>query len=389
MYSKPVIDELIERIQSLSGVADKTKISDSIVREFSLTKDRSVYYCSDFAIRFCKANKINFSNTVLSLSALQKYDDRPFIVCLVTPNKNYLLLSNTTFLKKISHSSHELRVDNIKGSFNGSDIMREFSDIQNIPEKFPILFDIHQNFTFEENLIRLVESTNNIAPKGEKFIPTISQIGTIRNSIERAKLFLDSREYQDLRDDLNDRVSKVASEIAIAAFIPNVNIRGRLIEYLITSSPNDNLKIAIINGLRDAKYAILSKLHTKDDLGDYEKIYENFNTKTDIKTKILFLSSNPKAYNIDKLLKFLSEKKSVYLIFIVGVSERKSVHTELFSIFNQQILTHTSILNHWAGRNSRGVTQFNGDALRDILDHFDKSIDIEDAQHYLDTLLSR
>jgi len=31
--------------------------------------------------------------------------------------------SNTTFLKKISHSSHELRTDNIKGSFNGSDIM--------------------------------------------------------------------------------------------------------------------------------------------------------------------------------------------------------------------------------------------------------------------------
>ena len=70
------------------------------------------------------------SNTVLSLSALQKYDDKPFIVCIVTPDTNYMMLANSTFLKKISHSSQELRVDNIRGSFNGSDIMIELGVAQ-------------------------------------------------------------------------------------------------------------------------------------------------------------------------------------------------------------------------------------------------------------------
>ena len=75
---------------------------------------RQVYYCADFAIRFSSSKNESFSNTVLSLSNLQKVDDRPFIACLVTPQKNYLHLANSTFLKKISHSSQELRENNIR-----------------------------------------------------------------------------------------------------------------------------------------------------------------------------------------------------------------------------------------------------------------------------------
>jgi len=41
-------------------------------------------------------------------------------------------MANTTFLKKISHSSHQLRVDNVRGSFLGHDIMREYEGIENI-----------------------------------------------------------------------------------------------------------------------------------------------------------------------------------------------------------------------------------------------------------------
>lgn len=40
------------------------------------------------------------SNTVLSLAALQKYDDRPVMICIVTPEANYLMLANATFIKK-------------------------------------------------------------------------------------------------------------------------------------------------------------------------------------------------------------------------------------------------------------------------------------------------
>ena len=45
--------------------------------------------------------------------------------------------------------------------------MREFEGIENIPENFEFLYNSHENYTFEENLDRLVEATNNIAPTGK------------------------------------------------------------------------------------------------------------------------------------------------------------------------------------------------------------------------------
>ena len=121
-----------------------------------------------FAIRFCKSASRNFGNTVLALSALHRYDAIPFIVCLVTPICSYLMLANTTFHRKISHSSQELRRDNIEGSFIGSDVMREGEGVENIPENFEFLYNSRENYTFEENLDRLVEATNNIAPHRKK-----------------------------------------------------------------------------------------------------------------------------------------------------------------------------------------------------------------------------
>ena len=94
------------------------------------------------------------------------------------------------FLRKISHSSQELRVDNIKGSFNGSDIMRDFMGVSNEPDNFEFLFTSHRNYTFEENLERLVEATNNIHPTSKRFSPTEKQLWCIRTSVERAISFV-------------------------------------------------------------------------------------------------------------------------------------------------------------------------------------------------------
>ena len=113
MYHRNKIQELVSFITAQDGIFDKKGLTDKVKSAFALTKDRSVFYCREFAIRFCTAKSWSFSNTVVSLSKIQKYDNIPFIVCLVTPHKNYLMLANTTFLRKISHSSQELRVDNI------------------------------------------------------------------------------------------------------------------------------------------------------------------------------------------------------------------------------------------------------------------------------------
>ena len=158
MYNRDIIEQLTQYIFSQNGIADKALLQSSVQQKFHLIKERSVFYCEWFSIRFCKAATRNFGNTVLSLSVLHRYDDRPFFVCLVTPARNYLMLANATFLKKISHSSQALRRDNIKGSFNGSDIMRVFEGIENTPENFEFLYTSHENYTFEENLERLVEA---------------------------------------------------------------------------------------------------------------------------------------------------------------------------------------------------------------------------------------
>lgn len=379
MYNRKEIESLVDFISNRNGIADKTILATQVQKQFNLVKDRSVFYGEWFAIRFCKAISVNFSNTVLSLSALHKYDKMPFFVCLVTPTRNFLMLANTTFLRKISHSSQELRRDNIKGSFNGSDIMRSFAGVNNTPKNFEFLFASHENYTFEENLDRLVEATNNISPIGKKFSPTDSQIECIRESVNRAVSFMISSDYDILNDDLNKRVKAVESEIAIAAFIDNVNLRGRIIEYLITSE--DDLKNTLIQSLRNK--TPLPKIYTADKLGDYEKEFECYLTETDIKTKILFLQSNPKGYNIDKLLSFLSEERSVYLIYVVAIDENKHISTRLCSMYNQQLLHGTRIMKQWAGRNSRGVTQYDGKALEEIVFNFDPYIDTVESQDFL------
>ena len=383
MYNRIAMQNLITFICDRDGIADKHNLTNMVQSAFSLIKDRSVFYCRDFAIRFCTANNRSFSNTVLSLSALQKYDRIPFVVCLVTPVQNYLMLANTTFLRKISHSSQELRIDNIKGSFNGSDIMREFEGVDNEPANFEYLFTSHENYTFAENLERLVEATNNIQPTGKRFMPTTQQISCIMRSVERAQDFLRSPDYDVLNDDLQARVNAVASEITIAAFIDNVNLRGRIIEYLITSA--DDLRNVLIDALHTGRP--LPEIYTADELGDYERNFEDFDTETDIKTKVLFLSSNPKGYNIDKLLSFLATERSVYLIYVVAIDEHRHISTRLCSMYNRQMLNGTRIIRHWAGRNSRGVTQYDGSALESTTFEFDCSINSYAAEQFIRTCI--
>jgi hypothetical protein len=80
-----------------------------------------------------------------------------------------MLISNSTFLRKISHSSQELSTYNIRGSFNGSDVVREFNSIENKPENSYRLFLIHKTIGFDGNLQRLVDETSAIIGTGHAF----------------------------------------------------------------------------------------------------------------------------------------------------------------------------------------------------------------------------
>ncbi|PIU82756.1 MAG: hypothetical protein COS68_07655 [Elusimicrobia bacterium CG06_land_8_20_14_3_00_38_11] len=375
----------IDFIKSNDGIGNKALLIKKAQRKFKLTRDRSVYYSGYFSVRFSYSSSSGFSNTVISLSNLQKYDDLPFLVCLVTLKKNILYIGNTTFLQKISHSSQDLRVDNIRGSLNGSDIVKEFSGLSNSPENFEKLFSIHTELGFDGNLVRLVEATNNISPSGKKF--KISSIAKtlISAAPERAIKFTESKEYLQLKSELDSKVKQYKNEILIAGFIENVNIRGRIIEYLIAGE-DEKLRASLIKALHNSN-KIIPSFRTKNSLGDYIRIFDKYNTATDIKTKIMVLSSNPKAYNIDKLLEFLSEEKSVFMFYFIGIEPNKIVNQILVSMFQTDLLKSTIILKHWSGRNSRGVTQFEGETIHLLILSPNNKINKQKSSEFLSTLM--
>ena len=384
MINKQVF-ELIDFIESNDGIGNKAVLIEAVQEQFGLTKDRSVFYSENLAIRFSSSHSTSFSNTVLSLSNLQKYDELPFLVCLVTPKKNFIYLANTTFLQKISHSSQELREDNIRGSFNGSDISKEFNGIPNSPEHFEDLFAIHEELGFSGNLVRLVEATTGISPSGKKFELTQENQDIIKLAPERAVRFVNSSEYDELKSDLDKKVEQYKNEILIAGFIENINIRGRVIEYLIAGE-DDELRDNLVKELHNSDRKI-SRFGTKNALGDYTKIFDEYHTATDIKTKIMILKSNPKAYNIDKMLEFLAKEKSVFMFYFIGLEPNKIIAQTLISVFQKDLLNSTILLKHWSGRNSRGVTQFHGDIIHNLIVSADNTIDVEASKQFLKKLV--
>lgn len=381
-----LLKSLVEFIHENDGINDTGRLCRLISEKFALTKDRSVFYCAEFAIRFSSANSSSFSNTVLSLSNLKKVDDRPFIVCLVTPKTNYCFLANTTFLKKISHSSQALREKNIKGSFNGSDITRAFEGIPNNGENLERLFEIHAGIGFENNLHRLVEATNNISPSGVKYVVTEKTRNNILAAPERAICFASSDEARELKRELDEQVKKFRNEILLAGLIENINVRGRIIEYLIAGE-DEKLRQGLVAALKAGDRGI-PQFKTENALGDYQKIFRDYHTETDVKTKIMILSSNPKAYNLDKILEFLAFEKSVFMFYFVGVDPAKIVNTVLISMFQEKLLESTILLRHWAGRNSRGVTQFEGKVINALILKPEFQIDETKAVAFLEEIIA-
>jgi hypothetical protein len=276
-------------------------------------------------------------------------------------------------------------VDNIRGSINGSDIAKEFNGLNNSPENFENLFSIHAELGFSDNLIRLVEATNNISPSGIKFIITSNAKGVIETAPERAIEFVNSKEYVQLKSELDAKVNQYKNEILIAGFIENVNIRGRIIEYLIAGE-DEALRKSLVQALH-ASNKIIPSFRTQNNLADYTRIFERYKTATDVKTKIMVLHSNPKAYNIDKLLEFLAEDKSVFMFYFIGIEPEKIANKILISMFQTELLNSTILLKHWSGRNSRGVTQFEGTTLNKLLISPNNEIKIEESRVFLKTLI--
>lgn len=357
--------EYISEYKAKNPRADKAAVQQAFVEWCRPMRARSVWVCTGFSFRFSQASGNGFSNTVLSLSALQSHDTMPFVVALVRENDVKFFLANTTLLKKISHSSHQLRIDNIKGSFNGSDIMSEYEGVENAPNNFEILFAQHSAFTWEENLERLVEATNAIVGYDRRFRPSDEQLSMLWDAPNRAKASLADPDFNAIEIELVRRVNELSGEILRAASVDNVNLRGNAIEQLLTGVGN-------AHELGDLKY----------NMGDRKHLV------VDIKTKLLDRASAPKAYNIDKMLSFLSEPNSVFAFLIIGVSlSDQTVSARLLPIFDTVLLQATGVQHHWAGRTSRGVTQLSGRFGRASAVDYVPSIDVVESERFLKKLV--
>jgi hypothetical protein len=275
--------DFIRSYKASNRSANKASVQESFVRRFQPARMRSVYVGNGYALRFSEARTGSFSNTVLSLSALEAHDVRPFVVVVVRDWSVDFLLANSTFLRKISHSSHELRINNIKGSFNSTDIMTEYEGITNVPENFEHLFAQHSAFAWDENVARLVEATNLIIGRDSRFRPTDAERTTLLAAPERAKTALRSRVFQEVEEELRVRVRDRQRLILESASVDNVNLRGNAIEQILTGDLNAH------------------------ELGDLLRDLDGGRLVIDIKTKLLDRASAPKAYNVDKMLKFLAE----------------------------------------------------------------------------------
>lgn len=384
--------EFVDYICNEAPKHEKATLQECAARKFGLVKDSTVYHCESFAVRFAysKSSSPSISNTILALSRLRKYDNIPFFVVVARRNAdNLILLSNTTFLKKISHSSQSLSTMKITGSFNGSDIYRTYNGVENKPESFDQLFAEHERMEWRDNLQRLVMATSEIAPTKKRFIPTEREREIIYESVDKAIGFVRSESFAALRDDLINRCDECRDAIAIASRIDNTNIRGRLIECLITA--DEATRADILEGLTTNHSDRLPLYVSGNGLGDYIRRFGDTDAYIDIKTKVISLSSNPKAYNIDDFLSQMAKGNSVLLFFFMGLDETGICCTRLCSVYHKELLSNTLFQRHWSGRATRGETQFNGKAINRILwqEGFANEIDLKLGRDFLKQLLDR
>ena len=87
----------------------------------------------------------------------------------------------------------------------------------------------------------------------------------------------------------------------------------------------------------------------------------------------------------------MSDSRSIFLFFFIGIDENSIFKTILCSVYHGKLIDNTILQFHWAGRSTRGVAQFNGNAIDEMLNEsdFKNQIDIDKAKGYLENLLNR
>lgn len=342
-----------------NNISDKNIVRDKSIQIFNLNKDRTTYYNNEFAVVFSFTSNINhYSNVIISLNKIKKYDNIPFFNAVITNNENHLFLINSSFIKKISHSSKNLSLTHICGSILGTDIIKT----ENIED-----YNEHLQNTWENNFIRIYNNTKNIVPKYSKKIFDKNEINNIFQSIDYAENFY-KNSYFTIQSQLDEQLKFINNNYnTILSKIKNKdsNTRGKIIQEIFITQSLDPL---------------FNTFYSSNGLDDYK--IDNY--YIDIKTHFEGNPSNPKLYNIDKLLSFYSNNPSkIFCIYIICLNDKCATGL-LYSVYDENILNNILITNAWSGINSRGTTQIK---INNIINNKIKNINTEQAKLFLEEII--
>ena len=333
-----ILDKIIKMSKTFTTPYNKQTIVNSIVKKFNLSAKRKVYHNNDIGIRFSNVRNGGYGNTFLGFRQILENDDKPLIACIIRNKGIEFLIANSTFITRISHSSKIFELLKIRGSVNLTNIVKSFSGYSNEPKNFEELFKLHLDIPQQDNIERIFENTKLIKSHKEKAEITDELRKAILKNISFIKDIEKDPEFVRTKNSLIKSVENAKTEILKIAKTQNVNIRGNLIEQLITKGKNSH------------------------ELGDILTTINNDQTMIiDLKSKLLNSSSAPKAYNIDKLLDTLSKDKVYFGYLFIGIDNKKNeVKTNLVSFIDNALINNTKIQHHWSSKNSRGTTQLVG-----------------------------
>ena len=89
-----LVHKFVELVEKNKEINTKDEMIEVVCNNFPMVKDgRALYHTDFFAVVFCYSKNNSFSNVVLSLSKLEKYDRIPCFVVLVKKDSDGLVSS--------------------------------------------------------------------------------------------------------------------------------------------------------------------------------------------------------------------------------------------------------------------------------------------------------
>jgi len=344
----------------------KDALVAALTGRFPLTKHGALLVGNAFVVRVSQNSAdTGFPNAVVAFKKIVEHDDKPVVVCLLTPNRCNVYLANTTFLRKVSHSSHGLTEQKLVGSILGSDILAEYEGVANTAGNLASLWRRHQQADRAAHRLRIIAATQTIGASAETWVPSSSETDRILAAPELAHRISGTPEYVALAATLDAAVQQQRAAILEAARDENAKTRGDRIEQIVTGAAKNQ-------GLGDLSVQVLT-----------------ITISIDVKSKRLDLSSAPKAYNVDKALRDLAQGNRLLAVLFVGVDpDRDVLSTRVVSVFDRTLIAASRVDARWSGRGTRGTVQFSGSIDALWKDGFVEKIEVEVAKEFLRGLIA-